>query len=361
MHLRSPALPMRWLLLCGLLIPLLAVAGSAQADTHRGDVANGTPLRVMFVGDSITQGRQGDATLRYFVWREFVRQRVPVTFVGPSSHLGGHGQTRSFYLHNGLGFEKAHAAKGGSSPEEHATRIAARVATYKPDVISVLLGFNGTGSTRPGTLADEIATVLDRAWAVDPELRVVLGEITTSSRASYRTVGSRRNRIARRTSNLLAQRYAEDSRVTQARNMTAGAYAWNPRTDSYDGVHPNITGQRLLAYHVVTALHEAAVLPSLAPPPATEVWNAKPRVRAVRQGARSSVLAWPSEARRIGAQSLSLTIKARGRGEVFSRSFPTKVSAVRLRLAPGIYRARLTARRGTMLSPPGPRSRFRVR
>jgi hypothetical protein len=40
-------------------------------------------MRVMIVGDSMTQGAQGDWTWRYRIWEWFQDQSIAVDFVGP--------------------------------------------------------------------------------------------------------------------------------------------------------------------------------------------------------------------------------------------------------------------------------------
>lgn len=41
------------------------------------------PMRIMIVGDSISQGHEGDWTWRYRLWQWVNAQGVPVDFVGP--------------------------------------------------------------------------------------------------------------------------------------------------------------------------------------------------------------------------------------------------------------------------------------
>lgn len=317
-------------------------------------------LRVMFVGDSITQGRQGDATLRYFVWREFIRQRVPVTFVGPDRSLFGSGRDRSRYLRTSAGFETAHAAKAGARLVDQRRLIEERVRTYQPHVVSVQLGFNGTGSATPATLDAQTRGLLDRVWAVNPSTHIVLSEITMSSRPSFNVSGGR-NDVARATNALVAKRYADDSRVVLAHHSTATSWAFRPQIHTYDEIHPTITGQRVLAFHIATALKEAGGLPGPVARPAREVWDVRPRVRKVRVRAGGrTILTWPHEASRVAATSLRLTIRGGGQG-VMRRRTSAATKNLALNLSPGLYRARLRAVRGTMVSTPGPVRRFRVR
>src|SRR5690349_14095584 len=64
-------------LLAAALVGASAPAGAEETDPPAH------PLRVMIVGDSITQARNGEASYRYYLWQELRRQGVDVDFVGP--------------------------------------------------------------------------------------------------------------------------------------------------------------------------------------------------------------------------------------------------------------------------------------
>ena len=49
---------------------------------HR-DTEDATPLRLMFVGDSITHGHEADYTWRYRFWQWIKETETPFSFVGP--------------------------------------------------------------------------------------------------------------------------------------------------------------------------------------------------------------------------------------------------------------------------------------
>ncbi|WP_328504722.1 hypothetical protein OG828_47580 [Streptomyces sp. NBC_00457] len=56
----------------------------APEDPAPDDPAPGGPLgNVMIVGDSISNGYEGDHTWRYRLWEWVQGQKVPATFVGP--------------------------------------------------------------------------------------------------------------------------------------------------------------------------------------------------------------------------------------------------------------------------------------
>lgn len=355
-------------MLC-LLIGVLAgsfTAPAAAADPLTIPLLNPDKrLRVMFVGDSITQGRQGDATYRYFVWREFVRQQVPVTFVGPTTELAKTRGMPSNYLHTDLGFESRHAAKASSKFPSHIAQIDRLVRAHRPDVIALLLGYNDAGKTDGRTIAINTARYMELTWQADPDIRFVLGEITWAYRFD-RSKAVRRYRETTEANALVRQYYGDDPRVSIASNVTGTRRPWDAARHSYDGVHPNMAGQSLLGFHFAKAFRAGGDLYASPAAPTSPQWRVRPRIESVGVASRRSqgrwtvVLRWPTQARRIYVKGFRLIIQ-RPNGTVVTTRKSTHAKRVWLPLPPGRYRAKLVAQRVAMVSPPGPTKRFRVR
>ena len=352
-------------LLAGLLTGVGAGSSAAVVPAAIPLLTPDDRLRVMFVGDSITQGRQGDATYRYFVWREFVRQQVPVTFVGPTKELAKTRGMPSNYLRTDLGFETQHAAKASSKFPSHIARIDNLVRAHRPDVIALMLGYNDAGKTDGRTIAINTARYLELTWDVDPDVRFVLGEITSAYRFN-RNKSARRNRETAKANALVREWYGDDPRVSIASDVTDARRPWNPALHSYDGVHPNMAGQSLLGFHFATAFRAGGYLSAAPAPPTSPKWKVRPRIESVgvasdrSSGRRSVALRWPHQARRIYVKGFRLVIR-RPNGALVAVRNSAKAKQARVSLQPGRYRARLVAWRGPMVSPPGPTKAFRVR
>ena len=352
------------MVLC-LLAGLLTGVGAGPATAAIPLLNPDDRLRVMFVGDSITQGRQGDATYRYFVWREFVRQQVPVTFVGPTRELARTRGTPSNYLRTDLGFETQHAAKGSSQFPSHIARVEDLVRAHRPDVIALMLGYNDAGKTDGRTIAINTARYLELTWDVDRDVRFVLGEITSAYRFK-RTEATNRNRETAKANALVRKWYGDDPRVSIASNVTDARRPWHPAQHSYDGVHPTMAGQSLLGFHFATAFRAGGYLSAAPAAPTSPMWKVRPRIESVgvasnrSRGRQSVALRWPTQARRIYVKGFRLVIRRPNGALVAVRNSATAKQA-RVFLQPGRYRARLVAWRGPMVSPPGPTKSFRVR
>ncbi|MQW74602.1 hypothetical protein GHK92_01835 [Nocardioides sp. dk4132] len=332
-------------LLAGLL-PLLATppAAAAAGGEPGASGRQATPLRVMFVGDSITQGRSGDTTYRYWVWRALAQQSVPVRFVGPTTGLRG-GET---YLRTDLGFQTAHAAAGGSGYADHLPLLRKRVRAHRPDVIVLGLGFNDARAHGAAEILADVGRYLRRAWRIDPRIRFVLNEVTTSSVTKAFT-NTRRLEVDRG----LRRLAAGDDRVQVARIVSRGPRAWVPELHTYDGTHPTPTGETSIAHGVLRALQRHGLAPAAGRVFTRRDWDpglVPADVAVDGVDVTATVPAW----RTVSARELQVLALDEAGGTVASSAW-TAAARVSVRVpGPGSYTLRVVARRGTMTGVPGP-------
>ncbi|GAB2865864.1 GDSL-type esterase/lipase family protein [Nocardioides pacificus] len=345
---RLPALPAprRTLVLVGLLLAAVVAGGTATGvmTPARSAGQDAEPLRVMLVGDSLTHGHTGSASYRYWLWREFERQDVPVTFVGPDDDLAG---GADWYEHSDHGFEKRHAAQAGSKFPFHLAVVERLVATHEPDVVVMLLGFNGANQGTPSLIADQTEDYLARTWAVDPEVRFVVGEIPGSDSRSRSAAA---NATTLTGNALVAERLADEPRVAIARLRTAPYRSWDPAQHTYDGTHPNATGETLMAQHFGDALAALGVLRQPVLAYHREQWEPQVRPR-LRIDGRSLVVRWPSDAERAGLSSAQVRVR-RLDGPLRVRSRWLVRTHYRVLLPRGRYAVELVPRRDRMTGVP---------
>ncbi len=314
------------------------------------------PLRVLVVGDSISQGQTGSATWRYWLWRETVRQGARVELVGPR-RWPKHGRTYE-HLDDGFGEQTWHAAVAGSRYQRHIDSIAGTIDAYDPDVVLTELGFNDLrvrdrSSARRTAIQAHAYT--RAALAADPDLRVVLGEIPSTSRRVgwFRGFAATKNAMAADADARIDRKLARlgSPRVSRADLRSDPRKPWRPRQHTYDGSHPNSTGETLLAEHFADALHDLGHLPRAPQVFHREPWQPRPRFNAKQDRRGAVALWWGKDARRIHADTYVARVLVRGRTRRFT---PRRSGAIVVDLPPGRYRVRMVARRGTMTSRPGP-------
>ncbi|KAB8217239.1 hypothetical protein BDV33DRAFT_232960 [Aspergillus novoparasiticus] len=138
-----------------------------------------TGLKVMIVGDSISQGREGDFTWRYRIWEWFQSQGVAVDFVGP--YTGTVQPDKAAppsppALYGEPQPTGAIKVSGGYAKEEV-------MAAHPADLMLLLLGFNDMGwfySDSIGTL-DSVHTLINNARAANPKIKFAIANVSQRS------------------------------------------------------------------------------------------------------------------------------------------------------------------------------------
>ncbi|PRY01577.1 GDSL-type esterase/lipase family protein [Allonocardiopsis opalescens] len=247
-------------------VVLQGVFGNVRTGEPDGPAASG-PLpevtvgppsgeaRIMIVGDSLSQGSNGDFTWRYRLWQHLRSEPVdvPVDLVGSRADVFDHvGQRLGADAYADPEFDTDHASRWGASAAALADEVAAEVAESEPDYLLVLAGLNDIvhGATGAQTL-DHVADLVAGARVPGGPLRVVLGELLPiggtpmDERVNAEVAAFNQGLPA-----LAAELTGADSPVVVAR--TAEGYA--PATDAWDGVHPNARGEVRIAAAFADAL-----------------------------------------------------------------------------------------------------------
>lgn len=316
-----------------------ALTGTAPAS---GDDPDGTgapvPVRIMLAGDSITHGFDGDFTWRYRLFEEFQRQAVPVDFVGPRRYpYGGH----DLYL--ATGWDSDHDALGGSTLAGNVGSVGADVAAYLPDVLVAEYGTNdlvGAGASPAELLASWRAYVAN-ARAARPDLEIVLGEVATPRAKDRAEANAGLHALA-------AELTTVESPVVVA---DLDSPDWVPARDTRDLVHPNPTGETLIAQKMAEALQGLGVLPGMPAVARSFVPWTPPLDPAVHRHGRRLVVDWARARKLYRVHDMRVRVTSLRTGRSWTRSFarrPTRLVTPALR--PGRYRVVLRGSRGTTTS-----------
>ncbi len=201
----------------------------------------------MIVGDSITKGSSGDYTWQYRLYKHLRADGVSPRMVGPYHALfnnvtGAGGDLR----YADPRFEHANDASWGMALFHEKDVIGAKVATYKPDYLLVLLGLDDMfwfGISQPD-MAANLAGFIAAARAARPHIRIVLGLIppdihTQTSRAFAASVASFNHTIW----STAAQLSTKAAPIAVARDNVGISVA----ADFWDGTHPNANGEVKIA------------------------------------------------------------------------------------------------------------------
>lgn len=214
----------------------------------------------MFVGDSMTIGRAGDYTWRYRMW-----QHLNATFGGPYKIVGPRSEVYDTFAGAPTSHEYAdaafpgharrHLAGWGEGWQHMAPLIGPACRSAKADVLLVSLGLIDlgfyTGATETAANARRFIT---EARAARPGIRMVLLPVIPNVRAEDDAPFAAE---VARFNELLAKAVADLSTPASPILLGARPHAYDIHQDTYDGTHPNASGEHRLAGEFAAVLHQA--------------------------------------------------------------------------------------------------------
>jgi lysophospholipase L1-like esterase len=247
----------------------LAACTSTAASSARPTPA-GPPHTVMIVGDSISQGLEGDVTWRYDLAKVEAGKVPGFTYVGPWSgtymlppHLpanwptvpappyydGAYAAGESF----ADGGDSQHDSRWGMTLAEATSGIQATVREYQPGYLLVMLGFDdlawGTGS--PSSVQNLVPVFVSAARAARPSIRILFANVVqrapiSSDPTMPATISAYDHALADTLANL-----STPKSPVELVNVASSYY---DAADTYDGVHPNNVGEWVIADAFANAL-----------------------------------------------------------------------------------------------------------
>ncbi|MCW2807251.1 MAG: lipolytic protein family [Marmoricola sp.] len=310
------------------------------------------PLKVLLTGDSITQGFNGDFTWRYRLDKEFIRQGVPVDFVG-SRHDPYAKPGWSSAQYAAPNFDRDHFAQASSTLQAQAARIKDEVTTQQPDLIVLMAGINDLrGGTTAATTNARLRTWISRAREARPDVRLVISPVLDArepARPSLSTTISQFDQMLGPTVRALS---TPQSPITMA-DTTRG---WSVTTHTSDDLHPSAYGETLIAQRIAECLKTIGLLPQTPSIYHWTPWNRQPRLKIVMQGTHA-VLSWDWQAissarvsiQRVGHKA-SFAVTRYGRGTMTTSALVQRAK----------YDFRVQLIRGRMATPLGPATRVTV-
>ncbi|MCY4726220.1 GDSL-type esterase/lipase family protein [Nocardioides sp. STR2] len=223
--------------------------------------ATPAPSRVLIVGDSVTQGRDGDYSWRYFAWQRLAAGSVD--FVGPrrGTYLDADAWGGSYADPN---FDQDHAARWGQAmwqpldfPDDRSPAIGDLVAAHDPDVIVEALGINDIAWAQMSAqrMSDQLRRFVAQARAVKPDVDVVLGGVPQEwigDAGAYNDV----------LPGLAAELSTDESRV-----VAASVPVFVEGVDTWDFAHPSRPGEEKLGASYADAIASLIAAPVPTPIP----------------------------------------------------------------------------------------------
>jgi len=204
------------------------------------------PLKILCVGDSITQGGKRDRaeyTYRYPLQKLLLEAGVSFDFIG-SQQKGLHGDATWPDIAPGVPFDPDHEGYYGNKTQQVADKVQAAWTdnTPAPDLVLIHLG---TNDQKHGDYAETVKKPLgdfiDFLRSKNPEVTILLGHLNfNDSPGAFR--------IMAEISELKTAKNTRNSPVLTVHHYQGWtANPQDPASDTFDWAHPNPQGQQKMA------------------------------------------------------------------------------------------------------------------
>lgn len=203
----------------------------------------GTGTRIMPLGDSITQANGNHNSYRRPLWFKLREAGYTVNFVG---------STRSHFLGNAPNpdFDQDHEGHWGWRVDEVLRQINPWTREAKPDIVLIHLGTNDIlgGESFDSTIA-ELRQLIEQMRQQNPRLKILLAQLIPAARSE-----SLIQQFNQRIVQLARSLNTPSSPVVVVDQFTG----FDPTVgkDTYDGLHPNASGEQKMADRWFEALRK---------------------------------------------------------------------------------------------------------
>ncbi len=226
---------------------LAACGGGSDDEGSGGSVASSSkvsscgttdgPLRIMPMGDSITEAEAGHNSYRRSFYKNLVAAGCKIDLVGSKTGVSRLGKRNSGSTSApNPDFDQNHEGYWDYNTQEVTGLAASRVAAAKPDVVLIHLGSNDIiRGQAADSAAAELGALIDEIRRANPDVHIVLAKIIPNSKRNVSAFNNALDGVA----SSRQQSRSPIVVVDQAAGYSIG--------DNYDGVHPNPLGETKIA------------------------------------------------------------------------------------------------------------------
>ncbi|CAN5474457.1 hypothetical protein BH09PLA1_BH09PLA1_05850 [soil metagenome] len=209
--------------------------------------------RIMPLGDSITESFAPRDSYRYSLWNSLRNSGFrDIDFVGGEHGVLGGAPANS-------NFDQDHEGHPGWTTDQIAANVQSFAQRARPDIV---LLHSGTNDVRKGeslaSTINDLGLVIDRLRAVNPNITVLLCKIIPNH-DNPSGVAALNDAIP----NLVSQKNRDGSRIVMVDQFSG----FDLGRDTFDGLHPNESGEQKMASRFFAALQPILSTPAPAPPP----------------------------------------------------------------------------------------------
>jgi acyl-CoA thioesterase-1 len=207
-------------------------------------------LRIMPLGDSITEAEEGHTSYRYGLWKNLVNAGCIANLVGSRLGVSKGFRDSPMATPSKTDFDQNHEGHWDYTADEVLSNLPGWYAANPADVVLLHLGSNDIfrGQGPENALAD-VANVIDFLQAANSRIVIFVARLIPST-----SKVSQINAFNAQLDAVIPQKSSATQPVIIV-DMNSG---FSAATELYDGVHPNTSGEQKIADRFSNALLEFA-------------------------------------------------------------------------------------------------------
>jgi chitodextrinase/lysophospholipase L1-like esterase len=199
-------------------------------------------IRIMALGDSITQQSSASPSYRYYLWQELQNEGFGVDFVGSQTQTftnNGTGDPPNF------GFDQNHEGHANMRADEILSHVHDWASANVPDIVLLHVGTNDIRQGfAPSDPIGDIANIISALRDVNPNVKILLAQIIPLSGFEDQV-----NQF-----NALIPGLASDMTTEQSPIIVVDQHTGFSLSNTQDGIHPDSTGDSQMADRWMDAL-----------------------------------------------------------------------------------------------------------
>ncbi len=224
-------------------------------------LVNAAPIKILTIGNSITQADQNTYSYRYNLWKKLIDANIDFDFIG--SQTTNKGGNPAWPAYKGKTFDSDHEGHygwtvdqllNGHDHEPNAGKLSQWLQNYTPDIVLLHAGTNDAilGQSLDGTI-NELKELITQIRQKNPNVIILMAKLIPAypekvGKSQAENIPKLNEKIAA----LATQLNTDQSRVILVDQFSN--FDPTPGADSFDGLHPNASGEEKMAQRWFAAL-----------------------------------------------------------------------------------------------------------
>ncbi|MBR6310616.1 MAG: DUF5010 domain-containing protein [Paludibacteraceae bacterium] len=204
-------------------------------------VTLGHPLRIVPIGNSITQSNNEHNSYRYNFWKKMIDADMPFDFVGTmNTNYNGN---PNYVDYKNRTFDTDNEGHWGIQTPTFKENINNWASNYTADIALIHLGTNDIGNRTPEESKTNLAYIINALRAKNPNVVIFVAKLIPRQNKNHTDYNNMIETLA-------TEMNTEESPVILVDQATG--FDW--QTDTWDGTHPNAIGEEKIAQRWFDAL-----------------------------------------------------------------------------------------------------------